>query len=122
MNQSEFTRLFCQKPDSFAWFLGAGASHNANLPTADDIITDLKRRFYNSEESQTYKTKDLQNAAVRETVEAFMQSRGVGHPRSIPPIFKKSLVIIANVSATTFLAFSQKTESDWRLETVFSGH
>ena len=76
MNQSEFTRLFCQKPDSFAWFLGAGASHNANLPTADDIITDLKRRFYNSEESQTYKTKDLQNAAVRETVEAFMQSRG----------------------------------------------
>lgn len=76
MNQSEFTRIFCQKPDSFAWFLGAGASHNANLPTADDIITDLKRRFYNSEENQTYKTKDLQNTAVRETVEAFMQSRG----------------------------------------------
>lgn len=76
MKQSEFIRIFCQKPDSFSWFLGAGASYNANLPTADDIITDLKRRFYNSEESQTYKTKDLQNDAVRETVEAFMQSRG----------------------------------------------
>ncbi|PHR54819.1 MAG: SIR2 family protein [Robiginitomaculum sp.] len=76
MNQSEFTRIFCQKPESFAWFLGAGASHNANLPTADDILTDLKRRHYNSEENQTYKTKDLQNSAVREIVESFMQSQG----------------------------------------------
>ncbi|MCF6328751.1 MAG: SIR2 family protein, partial [Henriciella sp.] len=76
MNQSEFTRIFCQNPVSFAWFLGAGASHNANLPTADDIMTDLKRRYYNSEENQTYKTKDLQNSAVRENVESFMQSQG----------------------------------------------
>lgn len=76
MNQSEFTRLFCERPAAYAWFLGAGASHNANLPTAEDIITDLKRRYYCAEENQKFTTKDLQNVAVRETIEAYMQSRG----------------------------------------------
>lgn len=76
MNQAEFARIFCQRPSNYAWFLGAGASHNANLPTAEDIITDLKRRFYCSEENQKLSTKDLQNDAVRAQIEAYMQSRG----------------------------------------------
>ena len=65
MNQAEFARIFCERPESFAWFLGAGASRNANLPTAEDIITDLKRRYYCSEENQSFSTKDLQNDADR---------------------------------------------------------
>lgn len=76
MNQSEFTRIYCERPEAFSWFLGAGASHNANLPTAEDIITDLKRRYYCSEENQKFATKDLQNIAVRQNVEAYLQSRG----------------------------------------------
>ena len=76
IGQAEFARIFCERPASFAWFLGAGASHNANLPTAEDIITDLKRRYYCSEEGQQLSTKDLQNEAVRARVEAYMQSRG----------------------------------------------
>lgn len=76
IGQAEFARIFCERPASFAWFLGAGASHNANLPTAEDIITDLKRRYYCSEEAQQLSTKDLQNDAVRARVEAYMQSRG----------------------------------------------
>lgn len=76
MNQAEFARTYCQRPEGYAWFLGAGASHNANLPTAEDIITDLKRRFYCSEENQNFSTKDLQNEAVRAQIEAYMQSRG----------------------------------------------
>lgn len=76
MNQSEFARVFCERPEAYSWFLGAGASHNANLPTAEDIISDLKRRFYCSEENQKFSTKDLQNVAVRQTVEAYMESRG----------------------------------------------
>ena len=76
MNQAEFARIFCERPAGYAWFLGAGASHNANLPTAEDIISDLKRRYYCSEENQTLSTKDLQNEAVRAKVETYMQSRG----------------------------------------------
>ena len=76
MNQAEFVRIICDRPEHYAWFLGAGTSHNANLPTAEDIITDLKRRFYCSEENQKFSIKDLQNEAVRHTVETYMQSRG----------------------------------------------
>ena len=76
MEQPEFTRVFCERPESFAWLLGAGASRNANLPTAEDIITDLKRRYYCSEENQKFSTKDLQNEAVRAQVEAYISSRG----------------------------------------------
>ena len=76
MDRYEFTRIFCERPQSFAWFLGAGASRNANLPTAEDIITDLKRRYYCSEENQEYSTKDMQNEAVRSTVKTYLKARG----------------------------------------------
>lgn len=76
MDRFEFTRLFCERPQSYAWFLGAGASRNANLPTAEDILTDLKRRYYCSEENQDYSTKDMQNEAVRSTVETYLETRG----------------------------------------------
>ena len=76
MNQAEFARIFCQRPKSFAWFLGAGASRKSNLPTAEDIITDLKLLYYCSEENQNFSTKDLQNDAVRAKIDGYLRSRG----------------------------------------------
>ena len=76
MDQFEFTRLFCERPNGFAWFLGAGASRNAGLPTAEDIINDLKRRYYCSEEAQDFSTKDMQNSAVHMQVQSFFETRG----------------------------------------------
>ena len=76
MNQAEFARIFCERPEGFAWFFGAGASRNANLPTAEDIITDLKLRYYCSEENQNISTKHLQNDAVRVQIEGYLRSRG----------------------------------------------
>ncbi|GJL93850.1 MAG: hypothetical protein DHS20C05_02550 [Hyphococcus sp.] len=75
MDRYEFTRLFCERPQAYAWFLGAGTSRNANLPTAEDIIADLKRRYYCSEENQDYNTKDMQNESVRLIVETYLKSR-----------------------------------------------
>jgi len=93
MDCFEFTRLFCERPQSFAWLLGAGASRNANLPTAEDIITDLKRRYYCSEENQVYSVKDLQNETVRSTVESYLQSRGFP-PSWAPEEYSKYFEII----------------------------
>lgn len=58
------------------WFLGAGCSRTANLPTATDIIWDLKRKFYNQEENQSIKRQDLQNEAVKLKIQNFMDGRG----------------------------------------------
>ena len=76
MEQSDFIRRVTESPNHFAWFLGAGASQSAGLPTAWDIIWDLKRRYYTTEEDQIVPPNDIQNAAVREKIQSYMVSKG----------------------------------------------
>lgn len=82
MEQPEFIRRYCTSPQLFAWFLGAGASRGAGLPTATDITDDLKRQYYASEENVRLETRELQHPAVREKVDAFFQARGFPEPWS----------------------------------------
>ncbi|MBW9088152.1 SIR2 family protein [Rhizobium wenxiniae] len=76
MIQSELISLISERPAQFAWFLGAGASRTAGLPTAGDIIWDMKRRYYIREENREVSPQDVQNDAVRSTIQSFMDSRG----------------------------------------------
>src|ERR1017187_3926740 len=76
MDQGELTSIFCARPQNFAWFLGAGASATAGLPTATDILWDMKLRYYCREENQDISRQDLQNEAVRTKIQDFMESRG----------------------------------------------
>lgn len=76
MLQSQFISAFSERPAQFAWLLGAGASRTAGLPTAGDIIWDLKRRYYRQEENRDVSRQDIQNEAVRARIQAFMDSRG----------------------------------------------
>jgi hypothetical protein len=62
MDQGEFTGRFGARPQNFAWFIGAGASATAGLPTATDMW-DMKRRYYCREENQDISRQDLQNEA-----------------------------------------------------------
>lgn len=92
LNQGEFTSVFCARPQNFAWFLGAGASRTAGLPTATDILWDLKRRYYCREENQELARQDLQNPAVRDRIQSFVESRGFpsqGAPDEYPATFKR---------------------------------
>lgn len=76
MNQSELTGIFCERPQAFAWFLGAGASRTSGLPTAMDIIWDLKRRYYCKEENEEVTRQEAQIEAVRSRIQSYMLSRG----------------------------------------------
>jgi hypothetical protein len=76
IDQGEFTGRFCGRPHNFAWFLGAGASATAGLPTATDILWDLKRKYYCREENRDIGRQDLQNCAVRATIQGYMESHG----------------------------------------------
>ena len=76
MDQNELTNIYCARPQNFAWFIGAGASRSSGLPTATDIIWDLKRRYYCQEENQDISRQDIQNEAVRARIQAFMEARG----------------------------------------------
>lgn len=76
MDQAELSGIVAARPQSFAWFIGAGASRMSGLPTATDLIWDLKRRYYCREESQDVAANDLQNEAVKARIQAFMDARG----------------------------------------------
>jgi hypothetical protein len=76
MDQSNLIGAISERPQNFAWFLGAGTSRTAGLPTASDIIWDLKRRYFSREENEDISRQDVQIAAVRERIQAFMVSRG----------------------------------------------
>jgi hypothetical protein len=92
LNQAEFTGVFCARPQNFAWFLGAGSSRTAGLPTATDILWDIKRRYYCREENQELSRQDVQIPAVRERIQSFMDSRGFppeGSPDEYPSYFER---------------------------------
>lgn len=76
MDQSQFIGNVAHQPEKFAWFLGAGASHSAGLPTAVDLIWDIKRRRYCRDENQGVSPNDLQNSAVRVKIDDYMVSKG----------------------------------------------
>ena len=76
MLQSQLITAIAARSAQFAWFLGAGASRTAGLPTAGDIIWDLKRRYYRQEENREVSPQDIQNDAVRHRIQQFMDSRG----------------------------------------------
>ena len=76
MIQGDLVARVCGKPQNYAWFLGAGTSRAAGLPTATDIIWDLKRRHYCRQENQDIARQDLQNNAVRERIQSYFDSCG----------------------------------------------
>lgn len=76
IDQAEFAGTFAARPQNLAWFLGAGASRTSGLPTAIDVLWDLKRRYYCQEENQEIVLQDVQVAAVADRIQSFMDSRG----------------------------------------------
>ncbi len=76
MDQTQLVQLLSESAPQFAWLLGAGASQSAGLPTAWDVMWDLKRRHYNAQENQQISSNDVQNAAVQEKISDYMASQG----------------------------------------------
>jgi hypothetical protein len=92
VDQSQLTTTFCATPERFAWFLGAGASAVAGLPTAWDVIWDLKKRYYSREENEDISRQDVQVDAVRARIQAYMLSKGFpdeGSPGEYTTYFEK---------------------------------
>lgn len=61
------------------WFLGAGASRSSGLPTATDLIWNLKLRYYCAQENQDVAVHDVSNKAVQARIQAYMDSKGFPH-------------------------------------------
>jgi hypothetical protein len=75
-SEPEFIRRATPVLSRLLWFLGAGASRTAGMPTATDIIWDLKRRYYCLHENQDLLAHNVNNQAVRAKLQSYMDSKG----------------------------------------------
>ncbi len=73
--KNEFISHYVQNAPQMIWFLGAGTSRTAGMPTANDITWDLKRRYYCLQENQDIRSHDLNNKAVKDRIQTYFDSQ-----------------------------------------------
>lgn len=77
MQLSEFARLYQVRGSQLMWFLGAGASANADVPTAGDMIADFKASIYASRQGVTLEQiGDLGDPRTREMLQRYFDTLG----------------------------------------------
>lgn len=74
--EKEFLQHFTRNAAHMMWLLGAGTSRTAGLPTAEDIIWDLKCRYYCLHENQNLQSHDINNKAIKNKLQAYFDSKG----------------------------------------------
>jgi SIR2-like protein len=76
LTESDFLQHFLQNAPHTMWFLGAGTSRTAGLPTATDIVWDLKRRYYCLHENQDLQSHDINSNTIKRKIQDYMDSQG----------------------------------------------
>ena len=76
MNDIKFIDYYSQNAKQLMWFLGAGTSRTAGMPTATDIIWHLKRRYYCVQEKQEIQRHDINKPVVKQRIQSYMDSLG----------------------------------------------
>lgn len=72
---TELILRFIQNAPRIMWFLGAGTSRTAGMPTATDIIWDLKQRYYCIEENQDIQSHDINNENIKRNIQGYLDSK-----------------------------------------------
>jgi hypothetical protein len=73
----DFARRFSLRAANLMWFLGAGASASAGIPTAGDMVWEFKQRLFVSQRRISLQAvADLSSAAVRGQLQSHIDSSG----------------------------------------------
>jgi hypothetical protein len=73
----DFARRFSLRAANLMWFLGAGASASAGIPTAGDMVWEFKQTLYTTQRRVSLKAvADLTNPAVRSKLQAHVDASG----------------------------------------------
>ena len=71
----DFARRFSIRAKNLMWFLGAGASASAGLPTAMDMIWEFKHSIFLSQNPGAgYASSNLSDPVVRNRIDAHLKS------------------------------------------------
>ena len=78
MEFAEFLRTFEVRSPNLMWFLGAGCSISAGIPSANDIIWDCKSRIYCSEQGvPRASVADITNAQVQKVIQDSLTEKNI---------------------------------------------
>lgn len=73
----DFARRFSLRAEKLMWFLGAGTSAAAGIPTASDMAWEFKQRLYISQRRLTPSSvADLSNPLVRSLLQEHIDASG----------------------------------------------
>jgi NAD-dependent SIR2 family protein deacetylase len=80
MQVAQFVTTFVVRSPHIMWFLGAGASVSAGIPTAWDMIWDFKRKLYCTEQRISIRQcENLNDPIVRERLQRYFNNKD-GYP------------------------------------------
>lgn len=93
LTADDFARRFAQRAGNLMWFLGAGASASAGIPTAGQMIWDFKQKLFVSQRKVSPQSvADLSNSTVRRQLQAHVDSSGnfprPDHPDEYAALFE----------------------------------
>lgn len=97
--QDDFARRFSMRNANLMWFLGAGASAAAGLPTATDLVLEFKRMLYVSQSGRSVRPSDLMEPAIRNRIDAHIESLALpanGHADEYAAFFEAAFPMEAD--------------------------
>jgi NAD-dependent SIR2 family protein deacetylase len=80
----QFATRFCLRPSQLAWFLGAGASASAGIPTGYAMITDFKKRLFCQLSGTRQRDVDANDGLWVERINHFFSTHSVLPPADDP--------------------------------------
>ena len=81
MKVEDFLRIYPLRSPNIMWFMGAGASASAGVPTAYNMIWDFKRSLYcAAQRIPIASCSDLESPVLQARIQGYFDSIG-GYPR-----------------------------------------
>ena len=140
IESDDFTRRFAMRGQNLMWFLGAGASASAGVPTAFNMVWDFKRQlFITQTKAAPQAVSDLSNPTVRSRIQDHVNASGrfplPGSPNEYATLFEEVYPVEADRrryldekllgAKPSFghlaLVLSQPRNSSWRNGTLDTG-
>lgn len=105
-SSDDFARRFSLRAANLMWFLDAGASASAGIPTAANMVWDFKQRLFVSQRRVAPQfVADLSNSAVRNQIQAHVDASGnlpkLGDPDEYAGLFEE--VFPAEIDRRSYL-------------------
>jgi len=90
INGRQFATKYALRPEQFAWFLGAGASASARIPTGYDMITDFKATLFCQGSGTSRREIDPSDPIWKARIDLFLSQQGTLPPPGDPTEYARA--------------------------------